>query len=150
MLLAISLNSTDLVIWSICAGVCLAFIVNHIYKRLVGPLVRTLIAYDHLSPESAVTLDELKLNNKINRFLLKDSSPIMAYILVVGGSIPRDENGKYDYASARLYVAQNKKEKASKAFAEPERLILLFVYLALIIGCAFGLTKLVPIILALL
>jgi hypothetical protein len=150
MPLLIKFDSTDLVIWAICAGVCLAFIVNHIYKALVGPLVRTLIAYEHFSPETATTLAELKLNTKRNRFLLRDASPVMTYVSVVGDKIPRDENGKYDYEGAKFYVPQDKKEKASSAFAEPGRILPLIIFIALIIGCAYGLTKLVPILIALL
>ncbi len=150
MLLTINLSSTNLIIWSICAGVCLAFIISHIYKRLAGTLVRTLIAYEHLSKDTAVTLSELGLDNKRSRFLLRDSSPLMAYVSVVGDSIPRDENGRYDYASARFYVSEDKKEKASFAFGEPERLFTLLIFIAIVIGCAVALTKLVPIIIALL
>ncbi len=150
MLLAVNLTSTNLIIWSICVGAVLAFIITHVYKRLLGPLVRTLIAYDHTSADSATTLNDLKLNKGLVRLMLKDSSPAMAYISVVGDCFPRDKNGKYDYNSARLFVPEEKKEKASKAFAEPERLWVLLVFIAIIIGCAFGLTKLVPIIIALL
>ena len=150
MLLAINLTSIDLIVWSICAGACLAFAINHVYKRLLGSFVRTLIAYDHISPDSAATLDELGLNNKKTRFLLRDSSPVMAYVSVVGDSIPKTESGKNDYESARFYVTADKKEKALCAFAEPEKLIVLFLVLALIIGCGFALTKLVPILIGLL
>jgi uncharacterized membrane protein len=45
---------------------------------------------------------------------------------------------------------QDKKEKASSAFAEPGRILPLIIFIALIIGCAYGLTKLVPILIALL
>lgn len=145
-------DSTDFIIWSICIGVCLAFVVSHIYKRLVGPLVRTLIAYDHVSEESAVTLDEIKMNKRLVRFILKDKSPVMGYVSVVGGSIPRITEGKkshYDYSSARFYVEEGKREKVKTAFAEPERLIALIIYLILTLGCAYGLTRLVPVLVAL-
>jgi hypothetical protein len=150
MLLTVNLTSTSLIIWSICVGVILAFVISHIYRRLLGPLVRTLIAYDHTSTESAATLDELKLNKRLVRLMLRDGSPAMTYISVVGNSIPRLENNKYDYASARFFVPEEKKEKSSKSFVEPERLWVLILFIAIIIGCAYGLTKLVPIIIALL
>ena len=147
-----TLDSTDLVIWSICIGVCLAFIISHIYRRLVGPFVRTLIAYDHISKESAATLDELKMNKRLVRLILKDHSPVMGYVSVVGGRIPRITDGKksrYDYESARFYINEDKKDKIKVAFAEPERLPALIIYLALTVGCAYGLTFLVPILVAL-
>ena len=149
MLLATLPNSTNLIVWSICAGVCLAFVINHIYKRLIGPFVRTLVVYEHLDEQSAATLDELKMNNKLTRLMLWDSSPIMAYVSVVGSEIPRDENGKYDFGSAKFYIDKSKKEKALRSFAEPERLFVLIIFLALTIGCAIAVSKLLPIILSL-
>ena len=144
----IPFDSTDFIIWSICAGVCLALIVSHIYKKLAGAFVRTLIAYEHKDESSAATLDEIKLNKKHVKFILKSKSPIMSYVSVVGGEIPRDENGKYDYSAARFYVEEGKTDKAKCTFSEAGRLLGLIFTLIVIIAISFGLTKLVPIFIA--
>ncbi len=139
--------STDVVVWTICVGACLAFIINYIYRTVAGPLVRTLMAYDHTSEESAVTLDELKMNKRLLRFILKDSSPLRAYVSVAGGKIPSFTIGKrkvLDFGSARFYVDESKKEKARNAFGEPEKWYLVILFIALAIGCAYGMSKIVP------
>ena len=140
-----------LVVWSICIGACLAFIINYIYRTVAGPLVRTLMAYDHISEESAASLDELKMNKRLLRLLLRDGSPLRAYVSVVGGEIPSFTIGKrksLDFISARFYVEESKKKKALNAFGEPERLIFVFVFIALAIGCAYGMSKIVPLFLS--
>ena len=139
--------TSDIVVWSICAGACLAFIINFVYRTIAGPFVRALISYDHISEESAVTLDEIKMNKRILRFLLKDSSPLRAYVSVVGGEIPSFTEGKrkvLDFSSARFYVEESKREKSKNAFDEPEKWYLLIVFIALAIACAYGVSKIVP------
>ena len=139
--------TSDIVVWSICAGACLAFIINYIYRTVAGPFVRTLIAYDHIDKESAVTLSELKMNKKVLKFLLKDGSPLRAYVSVVGDTIPSFTEGKrkvLDFDSAQFYIEESKKEKSQKSFGEPEKWYLIVVFIALAIGCAYGVSKILP------
>ena len=87
------------------------------------------------------------MNKRVLRFLLKDGSPLRAYVTVAGGTIPSFTKGKrkvLDFDSARFYVEEPKKEKCQKAFGEPEKWYLVIVFIALAIGCAYGVSKILP------
>lgn len=147
-------GTSEFIIWCICIGVCLAFIINYVYRTISGPFVRTLLAEECLSEERAKTLSELKFGEKkLIKFLLRDKSPLRNYVSVAGGSIPTKEiEGRKkpikDIDNAKFYVNEAIKDKVTNAFGEAERFILVLLFIAIAIGCSFGMTKLVPFIFA--
>ena len=144
----IRFDTTDFIIWTICIGVCIALIISHFYKKIAGPFVRTLIAYEHFDEDSAVTLDELKMNKRFLRLMLRSKTLILSHVSVVGGEIPRDENGKLDIASAKFYIEKDKCDKAKCTFSETGRFLGLILTLIVIIALCYGLTMLVPVFVA--
>ena len=139
--------TTDFVVWSICAGVCIAFLWNYIYKTAVGPLIRTLIAYEHTSEETALTLKELKMDKPFVKWLLGDKSPIRSYVSVVGGELPKIGK-KPNFDEARFYIKEESVEKCKALFREPPKLIVTLLCMGVLIGISLALTYLIPILLA--
>ena len=143
-------DSVEFIVWSIGIGVCIAFFVNYVYKRLVGPFIRNLIEQNVVGKENALTLKELYMDTWLKRWLLSDGAPLRKYISVVGGELPKDKDGKKpDFENARFYIEKESLEKCQKLFGKKENLFLALLFVVITLGVTLGLSKLIPIILAL-
>lgn len=141
-------RSTILIIWAICIGVSLGFVYNFLSKAIAGPFVRALLNKNAIGEDNAMTLGELGfLNKKLIKLALRDGTALRNTVSVVGGELPKITIGNktaINYSSARFYISNNKKEKSQATFGEGEKWYLLFIFIALAIGCAFGMTKIMP------
>ena len=120
------------IIWMRVLGAMVSSCVMYYNARFLGRLVRALIEIDATSPESALTLEELKL--KMN--------PALKYSLNRGGSFSETvlvtDDGRYYIAPEKLDMAKSKYRGKDTTF--------LFLLLCLIglLWLGFALEKLFP------
>lgn len=148
VLLATNNTSTVLVIWAICIGVSLGFIYNFLSRAVAGPFVRALLDKKAIGEDKAVSLKELGfLEKKLIKISLRDGTALRNIVSVKGGSLPKITVGKKtatDYDKARFYISAEKQEKAGAIFGEKEKWYLLIIFVALAVACAYGMTKVMP------
>ena len=150
MFLAITIqnDSTELIIWAICIGVVLGFVGNFLTKAITGPFVRALISKGAINENNAVSLRDVGfINKKLLLIALRDGSSLRNIVSVVGGNLPTVTAGKktaINYEKALFYIPENKKEKAQTTFGEGEKWYILFVFVTLAIICAYGMSKVMP------
>ena len=147
-LFALQNDSTELIIWAICIGVVLGFVYNFISKSVAGPFVRALISKNAIGEEKAISLRDVGfINRKLLLLNLRDGSPLRNTISVVGGNLPTITAGKktaIDYEKALFYIPESKKEKAQVTFGDGEKWYILLVFIVLAIIVAFGMSKVMP------
>ena len=141
-------SSTVLIIWGICIGVILGFVFNFLSRAITGPFVRALLAKDAIGQDKAVTLKDAGfLSKRLLKLALRDGSSLRNTVAVVGGHLPTiTANGKtaIDYEKALFYIPEDKKEKAGSAFGESEKWYILILFIVLAIACAYGMSKVMP------
>lgn len=141
-------NSTVLIIWAVCIGVVLGYIGNFVSKAIMGPFVRALLSKDAIGEEKAVSLREVGfLYNKLLMIAIRDGSSLRNIVSVVGGNLPTITAGKktaIDYEKALFYIPEEKKAKAQATFGECEKWYILLVFIGLAVGCAYCMTKVMP------
>ncbi|MBQ4511328.1 MAG: hypothetical protein II984_11435 [Clostridia bacterium] len=141
-------GSTELIIWAICIGVSLGFVVNFVSKAIVGPFVRALLAKNAIGEFNAISLREAGfLYRKLLMISLRDGSSLRNTVSVVGGKLPTITAGgktAIDYEKALFYIPESKKQKAQNTFGEGEKWYILILFIALAILCAYGMSKIMP------
>lgn len=141
-------SSTVLIIWGICIGVVLGFVFNFLSRAITGPFVRVLLSKNAIGVDNAITLSEAGfLNKTLIKYSLRDGSSLRNTVSVVGGRLPRITAGgktAIDFNNARFYILPDKKVKAEATFEEGEKWYLLIIFIALAIIFAYGMTKVMP------
>ncbi len=129
------------IIWAICIGVNLGFIVSFISKNINGSIVRKLLE-GQTGEENAKTLSELGYE-KISlwtRIILKDGGILRGVVNVVGGTIPKAENTEGvlvpDFENAKFYILESNKKRAEITYGTKQKWIFLpiFIILSVIIS----------------
>ena len=105
------LIDTNILILAIAIGVFLAFFAYWFTQTVVGSLVRKLLS-EGVGEDNSKTLDELKKNNFLFRFLLRDGSVLRRIISCVGNELPLLEE---DSKEAEKEAESTVEEKAEKA-----------------------------------
>ncbi len=145
---SLSNDSTVLIVWAVCIGVCLAFVLNFLSKAVVGSFIRALFAKNATSEASAVTLEELGFaKKKLIRLALKNGSALMNTVSIVGGEFSETTVGKRkitDYNNARFYISEEKSDKAKITYGQKEKWYLLVAFIAMAVAIAFIMTKVMP------
>ena len=141
-------DSTILIVWGICVGVCIGFIGNFVSKTIAGILPRALLSKKCIGAENAKTLSELELSNrKIIKLFIKDGSALRNTVSVVGGTLPKiTANNKtaIDYSNARFYIASEKQEKARVTYEKGEKWYFLVIFIILAVLCSLIMAKIMP------
>ena len=120
------------IVWMIVLGAMVTTCVMYYNARFLGRLVRALIDIDATSPESALTLDELKI--KMN--------PAIKYSLKRGGSFSETVLVTED---ERYYIAPEKLEMAkSKYRGKDTTFLFLLLCLLGLVWLGFVMAKLFP------
>lgn len=124
------------IIWAICIGVNLGFIVTYISKNINGAIVRKLLE-SPLGEENAKTLSELGYE-KISlwtKILLKDGGVLRSVVCVVGGQIPKAENTEGvlapDFENAKFYILESNKKRAELTYGTKQKWIFLPIFMIL-------------------
>lgn len=133
--------TTEVIVWGICIGAILAFTVYFMQMHFLGSLVRALMSCG-VGEENAKSLDEIGKNNAFYRHFLEDNSSLRKTVSVVGGSVPRNTEGGYDFASVRLYIEPEALENARKRYERDTKVWMYIVGVAacVIVGVAMHFT----------
>lgn len=150
------LVTSEIVIYAIAAGAFLSFVAYWFSQNIAGKLVRRLLAVG-VGSENAKSLDELKINTPIYRFLLRDGSALRNLVACVENKDhSTDEGGKKrkrrvrtDTSKAHFYIDEASAEKAHRKYPKKVNEWWLLLMLILSAGIAFGLTYLIPFMLGL-
>lgn len=149
-----TIGAIDLTVWSLTVGFILAGILIIYHKRIIGKLVRKLLAEGANSPEKAKTLRELNLHKNIfiRMSLKSETSALSKLVFEAEDDVKFDEKfhvipterKKRDLETARFYIpmeityrAQIRYEKKNTGILELIFLIVIFVALAVIIVSFF-------------
>ncbi|MBR7101274.1 MAG: hypothetical protein IKC74_03200 [Clostridia bacterium] len=104
------LIDTNILILAIAIGVFLAFFAYWFTQTVIGSLVRALLT-DSIGEDKAKTLDELKKNNFLFRFLLRDGSVLRRTVSCVGNELPLLEEDSKEAEKEAESTAEEKAEK---------------------------------------
>ena len=134
--------TTEIIVWGICIGVSIAFLLYFLSKRVVGSLVRAILDQG-LGENNAIEIDKINKNNWFYKFLLRDKSTLRNIVFLVGDKLPKDENGKVSFTGAKFYIDEKNKEKAEKTYGSDMKIItligLIFLCIAVGVGMHFAL-----------
>lgn len=103
-----TLLSVRMIIIGLFIGIALACFAAVFNKRVLGALVRTIIKKECLSPEKAMTLDELGYDNIIMRWAVKHSTSLRRVVKCV-----QEEEHDAQIDKKRLEHEENKKKDRS-------------------------------------
>ena len=104
------LIDTNILILAIAIGVFLAFFAYWFTQTVVGSLVRKLLS-EGVGEDNSKTLDELKKNNFLFRFLLRDGSVLRRTVSCVGNELPLLEEDSKEAEKEAESTAEEKAEK---------------------------------------
>ena len=138
------------VILAICAGVILAALYNFYIRQVPGGVVRLLLSRDALSPEKALSAEELGLLNKpFSLWELMRGITLRRLLAIAPGSAEEEESADNEEApitaKTRFYIPEDKKERAEIRFNQEGNGVLglvLTCVLSVVLG--FLLLKLIP------
>ena len=124
----------------LCVGTFLAICGNYYVSHYLGKVVRALYSRRIFSPEEALTLDELELNEPLIRRSLYRQSVVSKYVK------PKEAlNCKKDVKTARFYIVEETRLIADKRFKKSKlgiKLIIISFFLCL--TACFGLLYITP------
>ena len=104
--LALSFDSPELIVWSVCIGFILGIVITYIVKQVQGKLIARLLEAGAQNEESAVTLKDLGLDgSKFLKLCLKSNSGLRGVI-----SLADEDLG---FENAKLYISEDKVKKAT-------------------------------------
>ena len=157
------------IVLAICAGVILAALYNFYIRHVPGGVVRLLLSRDALSPETALTAEELGLLDKpFSLWELLRGSALRHVVCAVNeepsaeesvpasddaeGAVPTEENESAEEettAQTRFYIPEEQKYRAQGRFEQKGNGVKgLVITCALTIVLGIVLIKLIPVVLA--
>ncbi len=131
--------SLELIVWSLCIGLCVGAVLSFINNRVIGGYARYLIKNGILTPEKAQTLEESGYGKNIFvRSALKEGKPLRRMVRILGEE--EREVSDADLKTARIYIPEEMRITAEIRYEErgnsPVNLILsllLLIALALVV-----------------
>lgn len=107
--------SVRVIILGLCIGICVAAFAAVFNKRVLGDVVRKILGMEALSPESALTLEELGFENKpIIRLAVRKSTSLRRVVKCV----EEQEFDKNQAEKLKEYQQERKKNKKAPKFKE--------------------------------
>ncbi len=143
------------IILAICAGVILAALYNFYIRHVPGGVVRLLLSRGALSPETALSAEELGLLDKpFSLWELLRGVSLRHIVCAVSAQEGEEEgdgeegDGEAD-AQTRFYIPEDKKYRAEARFEQKGNGVMgLVITCALAVVLAIVLIKLMPVVLA--
>ncbi len=124
----------------LCGGVFFAVCGSYYVSHYLGKVVRSLYSRRAFSPEAALTLDELELNQPLIRRSLFRDTVVSKYVKPI-----EPLNSAVDAKTARFYIVEETRFIADKRFKESKlgiKLIVITFFICL--AACFGLLFIVP------
>ncbi len=147
---AVQIIPISSIVWGMCTGVNLAFILSFIVRNATGKIVRSLLTFP-VGEENAKTLLELgfKKVSFFSKVLLKDGSSLRKIVFVSGGELPRRENTEGalvpDWENARFYIPDGERKRAESLYGKPQKWVFLPIFIVLSIAVSALMAWLMPI-----
>ncbi len=145
---ALSFDSPELIIWSICIGFILGIVITFFVKQVQGKFISLLLGKEACDEGSAVSLCELgQGSNKFLRLCLKIDSGIRGVVTFLEEDIEEDGSKKSkapNFDKIKFYIAQDKAEKASSMIKGGLKWYFLPVFAILIVIITITVIKLLP------
>ncbi len=113
--------TTGVLVIGFTIGAILAFSVYFFQTRILGSLIRALLK-DAIGEQNAKTLEQIEKNNFFFKFYLRDGSILRKYIKVVGDTVPKNNEGKYDFSCARFYIDEEKAQVAEIRYSKETKI----------------------------
>lgn len=141
--------SIELVVWALYFGLLLACLLLLYEKRVVGKLVRKLLAGEAVTPEKAMTLPELGFGkNPFIKQALRGKTALSALIFTPEEAPAVGEDlhvtpvirGKFDVETTRFYIPEPLRHRAAVRFDGKGSHFIDFVVAALLFGVLAWLT----------
>lgn len=131
---AVHIIPVSSIVWGICIGVNLAFIVSFIVRNHTGKIVRKLLSFP-VGEEGSKTFSELGYEKVgfLHKVILKDGSTLRRIIFVEGGQIPKAENTEGvlvpDWENARFYIPEEQRARAESLYGKEQKWIFLPIFI---------------------
>ena len=139
------------IVWGICIGANLAFIISFITRNATGKLVRKLLSFP-IGEENAKAFSELGYEKVsfYSKVALKDGSTLRKIVHVANGNeLPRVENTEGaivpDWENAKFYIPEGSRKQAESMYGKKQNWIFLPIFVALSIGVSALMAWLMPI-----
>ena len=138
------------IILAICAGVILAALYNFYIRHVPGGVVRLLLSRGALSPETALSAEELGLLDKpFSLWELLRGVSLRHIVCAVSAQDKEEEGDGEADAQTRFYIPEDKKYRAEARFEQKGNGVMgLVITCALAVVLAIVLIKLMPVVLA--
>lgn len=108
--LALSFDSSELIVWSVCVGFILGIVATFVIKQVQGKFISLLLEKGANDEDSAVSLEDLgQGSNKFLKLCLKVGSGIRGIVTFVDEADAKSPN----FEVIRFYVSEDRLEKAT-------------------------------------
>lgn len=129
--------SLEMIVWSLCVGLCLGAVMSYINNRVIGGYARYLLKNGICDAEHAQTLTEAGYGkNPFLRSALRDGKPLRRLVRFAGA----EEGDKVDPKATRIYIPEEMRITAELRYEErgnslPNLIlsVLLLIALALVV-----------------
>ena len=113
-----SVTTLNIIVWSLFIGFIIAIGVTLYSKIVLGRVVRSLIEKQALTPESALSADEIGANNPLIKFALRRGSALRRVILTTADTDV--EEAKVDTKISKFYIPSGNLRRAEIVYGKPE------------------------------
>ncbi|MBO5287582.1 MAG: hypothetical protein J6B34_05605 [Clostridia bacterium] len=148
-------TGSNLVIWSVCIGICVAICAYFVQKHSIGGFINRLLSEECSDAESAKSLEDLGFGrNFIVKLALFDNKPLRNTVILADSSnlkkVKRGIFASPTFANARFYIPVDKSEKAKALCNHSIKWYLLPILIIVSIFVAYIATLILPIVMSML
>ena len=144
--LALSFNSPELIVWSVCIGFIIGIIATFFVKKVLGRFISLILDTDARDEDSAVSLSDLgQDSNKFLKLCLKIIGINGVVTLVCDDTESQGKKKALDLEKARFYIEGCKTEKAKAMVKGSLKWYFLPLFSILLVIIAIVVIKLLPV-----
>ena len=140
----------EFIVWPLFLGICVAAFLTVFIRSKLGVVVRAIIAKGAISPDTALTLKELGVENKFFvRAALRGRSALRRVVDAVGceagagdnepiGNMPLAYDAHPDLDKCRFYIADANRDRAESLYDDTNSTLIsaiITVLVALVVAC---------------
>lgn len=143
--LALSFDSPELIVWSICFGFILGLIATFVVKVVLGKFISSILDTGANNESSAISLNDIgQSGNKFLKLCLRVSG-IRGIVTFVDEAEENNKSKSLDFDKVRFYIEDNKKEKATAMTKGGLKWYFLPIFVVLIVIITIIVVKLLPV-----
>jgi hypothetical protein len=143
--LALSFDSPELIVWSICFGFILGLIATFVVKVVLGKFISSILDTGANNESSTISLNDIgQSGNKFLKLCLRVSG-IRGIVAFVDEAEENNKSKSLDFDKVRFYIEDNKKEKATAMTKGGLKWYFLPIFVVLIVIITIIVVKLLPV-----